>query len=141
MFINIKIKKTWNTYNSFFLGFRYETFYYLFEFKVFRYERETQFLSILTFPSDPAANYRSGLGELQKSTPPPSKSKSQLFSNSKSSAHRFRAWRHSHPQFHFLSGVFIVTSVIVTSFPRMREHLHSMCAPNKPMHSSERFSA
>ena len=29
-------------------------FYYLFEFKVFRYEeRETQFLSMLTFPSDP----------------------------------------------------------------------------------------
>ena len=30
----------------------------------------------------------------------------------------------------FLSGVFIVTSVIVTSSPRAREHLHSMCAPN-----------
>ena len=34
--------------------FRYETFYYPFEFKVFRNEeRETQFLSILTFPSNP----------------------------------------------------------------------------------------
>ena len=33
---------------------RYETFYYLFEFKVFRHEeRDTQFLSMLTFPSDP----------------------------------------------------------------------------------------
>ena len=35
--------------------FRYETFIYLFEFKVFRHEkRETQFLTMLTFPSDPA---------------------------------------------------------------------------------------
>ena len=34
--------------------FMYKTFYYLFEFKVFWHEeRETQFLSILTFPSDP----------------------------------------------------------------------------------------
>ena len=34
--------------------FRYETFIYLFEFKVFRHEeRETQFLSMLNFPSDP----------------------------------------------------------------------------------------
>ena len=29
---------------------------------------------------------------------------------------------------------FIVTSVIVTSSPHAREHLHSMCEPNKPMH-------
>ena len=35
------------------LWFRYETFYYLCEFKVFRHEeRDTQFLSMLTFPSD-----------------------------------------------------------------------------------------
>ena len=34
--------------------FRYEIFIYLFEFKVFRHEeRKTQFLSMLTFPSDP----------------------------------------------------------------------------------------
>ena len=31
---------------------------------------------------------------------------------------------------YFLSGVFIVTSLIVTSTPHAREHLHSMCAPN-----------
>ena len=29
---------------------------------------------------------------------------------------------------HFLSGFFILTSVIVTSSPRAREHLHSICA-------------
>ena len=45
-------------------------------------------------------------------------------------AHCFRAWRYSHPLSNFLSGVFIVTSVIVTSSPRAREHLHSVCAPN-----------
>ena len=48
---------------------------------------------------------------------------------------RFRAWRHSRPRFFFfLSGVFIVTSLIVTSIPHAREHLHSVCAPNWPMH-------
>ena len=53
MFINIGIQKTQSTYNSLF-WFRYETFIYLFESKVFRHEeRETQFLSMLTFPSDP----------------------------------------------------------------------------------------
>ena len=34
------------------------------------------------------------------------------------------------PRSYFLSGVFIVTSLIVTSTSRAREHLHSMCAPN-----------
>ena len=44
----------------------------------------------------------------------------------KSSTYRFRAWRHSHPPRHFLSGVFIMTSVIVRSFPRERGHLRSI---------------
>ena len=44
---HIGIRKTQNL-------FRYETFYYLFEFKVFWHEeRETQFLSMLTFLSEP----------------------------------------------------------------------------------------
>ena len=45
-------------------------------------------------------------------------------SNSKSlriPGHRFRAWRHSHPQSYFLPGVFIVTSVIVTYSPHARK--------------------
>ena len=48
MFINIyRNSKTQN-------WFKYETFYYLFEFKLFQHEeRETQFLSTLTFPSEP----------------------------------------------------------------------------------------
>ena len=61
-----------------------------------------------------------------------SKSKSLCF-YSKSlriPAHRFQAWRHLHPQPYFLSRVFIVTSVIVTSSPHAHEYLHSMCAPN-----------
>ena len=33
----------------------------------------------------------------------------------------------------FLSGVFIMTSVIVTSSPRQREHLHSMCSPTRSL--------
>ena len=48
----LESKNTRNTYDSL-LWLRYETFYYLFEFNVFRHEeRETQFLSMLTFPSD-----------------------------------------------------------------------------------------
>ena len=38
-----------------------------------------------------------------------------FFQIQKSSAHRFRAWCHSGAWLHFLSGGFIVTSVIVTS--------------------------
>ena len=37
----------------------------------------------------------------------------------------------SHPQSYFLSGVFIMTSVIVTSSSHEHEHLHSMCAPSR----------
>ena len=43
-------------------------------------------------------------------------------------AHWFQAWHHPHPQSHFPSGVFIMTSVIVTSSVHKHEHLHSMCA-------------
>ena len=53
MFINIKCSYTyWNPKK--WNWFRYETFYYLLEFKVFRQvERETQFFSMLAFPSEP----------------------------------------------------------------------------------------
>ena len=50
--IDIRIRKTRNTWRL--SWFRNETFIYLFEFKVFRHEgRDTQFLSILIFPSNP----------------------------------------------------------------------------------------
>ena len=72
MFIRVGIRKTRNTYDSLF-WFRYETFYYLFEFKVFRHEereRETHadFSIWLHHVRHPAANYWSCLGELRKST-------------------------------------------------------------------------
>ena len=71
--------------------FRYETFYHLFEFKVFRHEkRETQFLSMLTFPSDPTTGgtppQTTGLASASSENQLPSSSvESQLtvfFSNS-----------------------------------------------------------
>ena len=46
-------------------------------------------------------------------------------------ARRFRAWRHS--QSNFLSGVFIMTSVIVTFSLNEREHLRSMRAPTRAL--------
>ena len=52
---HIGIRKTRN-------WFRYETFYYLFEFKFFWHEkRETQFLSMLTFLFDPTTFSRTQL--------------------------------------------------------------------------------
>ena len=129
MYLEIRKTRNW---------FRYETFIYLFEFKVFRHEerereseregererkRETQLLSLLTIPSDLATcgtpPQTTGLALASSENRLPSSSiESQLFFQiPKSSAHRFRAWRHSRPRLHFLSGVFIVTSVIVTSTP------------------------
>ena len=120
-------RETWNTdYSlgsgtklllpSWLIGFQHE-------------ERETHNFIMLTVPSDPTTRGA-----------PPRPNWSRLGFNPNSlllfknhptfPARRFRAWCHSHPQSHFLSGVFIMTSVIVTSSPREREHLHSMCAPN-----------
>ena len=74
-------------------------------------ERETQFLTLLTFPSDPTT---CGSPKQTTGLASASSGKSTCFvqaqiSNNcfffqipKSSAHRFRAWYHSHPQFHFL---------------------------------------
>ena len=103
---------------------------HFFEFKVFRHEqRETQFLSMLTIPSDPTTCAHTLSRKLlvwPRRAPKidllyPSLNLNSLFF--------FRAWGHSHPRLYFLSGVCIVTSVIVTSAQRAREHLHSMCAP------------
>ena len=107
--------KTENTRN----WFRYETFYYLFEFKFFRHEeRETQFLQQThgTFRG-PQIDYLPLDSDLNT-----------LFQIPKSSASRFRAWRHSRPRSYFLYRVFMVTSLIIIS--ALREYLHSMCAPN-----------
>ena len=138
-----------NTRNTWRLAwFRYETFIYLFELNVLWHEeRVKQFLTMLTVRLSSALNSLtqtthghpvdlnwSPLAQI-KNRRPSSSVESKLtifffFQITKSSAHRFRSWRHSHPKSYSLSGFFIVTSVIVTSSPRAREHLHSMCVPN-----------
>ena len=96
-----------------------------------RGERDTIF-TMLTVPSEPttrSASRRPNWTRLASDL-------NQLLFFQKSpkpSAHRFRAWRHSHPQSYFLSGVFIMTSVIVTSSPREREHLRLMCVPTRAL--------
>ena len=104
-----------------------------------RGERDIIF-TMLTVPSDPTTRIHpvvynwTGLASPRPKNQLASFSfKSQLIAffknHPKSLPHRFWAWRHSHPQSHFLSGVFIMTSVIVTSSPRERKHLRSMCTP------------
>ena len=121
--------------------FRYETFIYLFEFNFFFLiwgKRETQFLSMLTFPSEPAM---CGTFLRPQLISPRRVPKMDLLVRSLNlnklsfffkfqNPQLFRTWRHSRPRSYFLSGFFIVTSLIVTSKPHAREHLHSMCAPN-----------
>ena len=76
----------------------------------------------------PAANYWSGLGELWKSTcfVQAQISTNCFFQIPKSSAHRFRAWRHLRPWSYFLPGVFIVTSVM-SHPPRTRVNTCTQC--------------
>ena len=107
-----------------------------------RGERDT-ISTMLTVPSDPTTRGHpivhnwTGLTEVQKPTRFVQLQISTncffLKNHPKSSAHRFWAWRHSHPQSYFLSGVFIMTYVSVTSSPRKREHLCSMCAPTRAL--------
>ena len=107
-----------------------------------RGERDT-ISTMLTVPSDPTTRGHpvvhnwAGLAKVRKINslrPASDLSKLLFFKNHpKYSAHRFQAWRHTHPQSHLLSGVFIMTSVIVTSSPREREHLRSMCAPTRAL--------
>ena len=74
--------------------------------RFFDMRRERQFLSMLTFPSDPTTcgtpPQTTGLAAASSENRLPSSCvESQLtvfFQIPKSSAHRFRAWRHSHPQ-------------------------------------------
>ena len=96
-------------------------------------ERDTQFLLCWLFlhltqqcAAHPVVPNWTGLAQAQKSTRLFQRqiSTNCFFQKSpKFSAHHFRAWHH------FLSGVFIMTFVIVTSSAHEHEHLHSMCAP------------
>ena len=123
---HIGIRKTRN-------WFRYETFYYLIEFKVFRHEeRETQFLFMLTFRSNPhhvrylRHNLQVWPWRAPKIVYLP------LSSNLNSTAFfpnlKILSPASEHdviyvPGHNFLFGVFIVTSLIVTPAP------HSAWAP------------
>ena len=144
--------------------FRYETFIYLFEFKVFRHEeRETQFPFYADFSISPhhvwhprrkllvwprralkidllvrSLDLNSQLTQLTCSARSAQNRLASPRSESQLTPFFFQipkilsasGQRHSRPRSYFLSGVFIVTSLIVTSTPRAREHLRSMCAPN-----------
>ena len=127
-----------------------------FEFKGFSTwgERETQFLSMLTFPSEPqhmrhppqttglasaSSENRLACSEFKSQLTQPTRGARSAQSRlaSPRSEYQLTAFfqiprilsdsGHDviHVPGHFLSGVFIVTSLIVTSAPRAREHLHS----------------
>ena len=126
MFIRIGIRKTRNTDDSLgtgtklllpslSLGFRHE-------------ERETQFFyadcsSIVSFQltnptnarAHPAIHGLDCLAQVRKIN--------LLRLSSNPNFHRFLAWRHSYPQSFHIFGVFIATSVIVSSSTHALEHL------------------
>ena len=114
--------------------FRYETFITFFKFR-FSTWGERDNLSMLTVHPSSALNSLTqptrmhplhhnwtGLTQVQKSTRfiKVQISTHCFYSKSLSiPAHCFQAWCHSHPQSDFLSGVFIVTSVIVAWTPAL----------------------
>ena len=147
--MHIGIQNTRNTWRL--SWFRYKTFIYLFEFKfstrgkgdTISYYADCSFIvsSQLTDSTNAQASCRPLVWPRpdQKSTTflcVESQLTAFFFQILKSSAHRFQAWCHSHPQSYFLSGVFIVTSVIVTSSPRANTctqcvHLTNPCTKPK----------
>ena len=107
-----------------------------------RVERDS-ISTMLTVPSDPTTrghpvvNNWTGLAQVQK---PTSFVQVQISTNSFFSkiTQNPQLIASGHNVIHipshiFLSGVFIMTSVIVTSSPREREHLRSMCAPTRAL--------
>ena len=104
-------------------------------------ERDTQFLSMLTFPSDPTTN-----GPHRKLLVWPRRApKIDLFRPSPNLNTLFFVcfyFKFQNPPLiasghgvihvpgHIFYLGFLLTSLIVTSAPHAREHLHSMCAPN-----------
>ena len=130
-----RLREFENTYDSLF-WFRYETFYYLFEFKVFRLEeRETHnFLLYWLFHLIPpgAAPRCKLLVWLQRSPEnqlPSSSVESRLtafFQIPKSSARRFRTWRHSHPQ-SISYPVFLLWHLWLSYPPRVRVNTCTQC--------------
>ena len=139
MFTCIGIRKTLETLMTFFVQVR--NFYYLLDLGLWTWGERHTISTMLTVSSDPTARVAPPKTQLESSrfgsqlTRPVSNLNWLLFfkNNPKSPAHRFRVWRYSHPQSHFLSGGFIMTSVIVTSSPCEREYLRSMCVPTRAL--------
>ena len=136
--IHRESRNTWNTDDSL-VWFRYKTFIYLFKFKVFRYEeRETQFLSMLTFPSNPTM-----CNPHRKQLVWPRRAPKIDFLPLDSNLNLLTVFFQI-PKSSALPGMTSFTSPV--TFPiwgfycdisdfhicpvRTREHLHSMCAPN-----------
>ena len=103
-----------------------------FELKGFSTKGERCHFSILTFPSLPNHVWHlpQGLGEQAKVNLLPSRQNSTNWLFSKISAHASGAWRHSHPWSHFLSWIFIVTSLNDMSAPARAWTPALMFAPN-----------
>ena len=143
---HIGIRKTRNTYDSLGPGTKYSFTFLSLRFFDMRRERHTIsfYADFFIWPHHVRPPPQTtGLASASfENRLPSSKPKSQLtrsefksqltalYQIPNSSARRFRTWYHSHPRCYFLSGGFIVTSVIVTSALCAREHLHSIWAPN-----------
>ena len=125
--------------------YRYETFITFFKFRFStRGERDIQFFyadcsSSVSFQLTDTTNARAhsavhnwtGLTQVQKSLHlSPNPNSLLLFKITKIPNPSLPGMTSFTSPVYFLSGVFIVTSVIVTSPSRARELLHSMCAPN-----------
>ena len=102
-----------------------------------RGERDTIF-TMLTVPSDPTTRGASrwpnwtSLAQLQKSTRFVQRQISTLLfflKITKILSPSLPGMTSFAPHSYFLSGVFIMTFVIVTSSAHEREHMHSMCSP------------
>ena len=121
--------------------FRYETFIYLFEFKVFwRAERERHnFFNKRTahFVNPNCSRFSESKKRLRSSrlesqlTRSGFKYQLTVFFFKFQNPQRFRAWRHSPPRSYFLSGFFIVTSLIVTFTCTQCVYLTNPCTKRK----------
>ena len=115
--------------------------YWLLEFSLSTQGERNTFFTMLTVPSDPttcgASRSPNWTGFAQHKNQIASSSvRSQLTAFSKITkilSPSLPGMTSFAPQSHFLSGVFIMTSVIFTSSAHEREHLRSMCAPARAL--------
>ena len=120
--------------------FRYETFISFLTFRFSTRGESDTIFTMLTDPSKPTARGASRRLRLAWPRRAPkinsSKFKSQLtafFQNTQESLPIAPGHDVIHIPSPFLSGVFIMTPVIVISSPREREHMRSMCTPTRAL--------